>query len=213
MVRQSGSALSDEQRSMAVVSHLVTAADGDTLYRDVYLRRAAEILSPIVSEPQYDAVVANRTEVARLQAQARLAVAHQEWERVRELGTRAAVLQQSVQGVHGSFAVAETVYGTPTVVLDPLSPGLLSFCRRWSQAAQARDEVCAALGHLGRDDVGMRTLYAARKGALDALSYRAAGPWAATATRGRRRHRAQRLTSSSRCSRRSSAATWRRSSS
>jgi hypothetical protein len=170
MVRQSGSPLSDEQRSMAVVSHLVTAADGDTLYRDVYLRRASELLSPIVSEPQWEAMVANRAEVARLRAQARLAVAHQEWERVRELGTRAAALRHSVESVQGSLAVAEIVYGAPAVALDPLSPGLLSFCRRWSQAAQARDEVCAALTALGREDVGMRTLYAARKGTLDGLS-------------------------------------------
>ncbi len=169
MVPQSGSVPSDEQRSMAVVSHLVTAADGDTLYRDVYLRRASEILSPIVSEPQWAAFVANRAEVERLRTQARLAVAHQEWERVRELGTRAAALQQSLQRLQESLAVAEAVYGAPAVVLDPLSPGLLSFCRRWSQAAQARDEVCAALSRLAREDVGMQTVYAARKGALDAL--------------------------------------------
>lgn len=170
MVRQSEFAPSDAQRSMAVVSYLVTAADGDTLYRDVYLRRASEILSPIVSEPQCEAVVANRAEVDRLRAQARIAVAHQEWERVRELGTRAAALQQSLQRTQGSLAVAENVYGAPAVVLDPLSPGLLSFCRRWSQAAQARDEVCTALAHLEREDVAMRMLYSARKGALVALS-------------------------------------------
>jgi hypothetical protein len=169
MVRQSRSAPSDEQRSMAILSHLVTAADGDTLYRDVYLRRASEILSPIVSEPQYEAIVANRAEVERLRAQVRVAVARQEWERVRELGTRAAALQQSVQRAPGTLAVAENVYGAPAVVPDPLSPGLLAFCRRWSQAAQARDEACAALAHLGREDVDKQSFYAARRAALGAL--------------------------------------------
>ena len=171
MVRQSGSSpQSDEQRSLAIVSHLVTAADGDTLYRDVYLRRAAEILSPIVSEPLCEAMVANRAEVERLRPQVRLAVARQEWERVRELGKRAAALQQSIQHVHGPLAVAESVYMAPAVAPDPLSPGLVAFSRRWSQAAQAREEACAALAHLGRADVDMQALYAARKAALDALS-------------------------------------------
>lgn len=168
MAPQSASAPSDDQRSMAVVNSLVTAADGDTLYRDVYLRRASEILSPIVSEPQFEAMAANRAEGERLRAQVRLAVARQEWERVRELGTRAAALQQSLHHLQGALAVAEKVYGAPAVVPDPLSPGLLTFCRRWSQADQARDEACAALAHLAREHVDMRTLYDARKRALEA---------------------------------------------
>ena len=37
-----------QEGMLATVARLVTAADGDTLYRDVYLRRAAELLSPII---------------------------------------------------------------------------------------------------------------------------------------------------------------------
>ena len=169
MVPQSGAARSDEHLALAAVSHLVTVADGDTLYRDAYLRRAAEILSPVISERQRDAVIANRAEIARLRAQARLAIAQQEWDRLRDLGTRAATLQRMVLDLQGSLPLAEALYRAPAVALDPFSPGLLPFCGRWSQAAQARDEVCASLTALGREDVEMGALYAARKTALGAL--------------------------------------------
>jgi hypothetical protein len=39
----------DRDRVLATVTRLVTAADGDTLSRDVYLHRAAELLSPNVT--------------------------------------------------------------------------------------------------------------------------------------------------------------------
>jgi hypothetical protein len=51
MAKQSQSeAQGAQDRVLATIARLITAADGDTLYRDVYLRRAVELLSPIVPE-------------------------------------------------------------------------------------------------------------------------------------------------------------------
>jgi hypothetical protein len=153
---------------LATVTRLVTVADGDTLYRDVYLRRAAQLLSPVVTEAQYATALSNREQLGKLLAQARAAVGRQDWAQVKELSTRAGNLQRGLDAEQASFSAAEAVYGAPIVVLDPLSPGLTS--KRWARAGQARSEVSAALKELARDDASAADLYAARQRTLGALA-------------------------------------------
>lgn len=158
----------DEQNAgvLATVAELVTVADGDTLYRDVYLRRAAELLRPIVDESAYEGALQRRDQVTRLLAQARAAVTRDDWAEVRELGTRAAALQTSLDADRELLAVAASVYAAPPVALDPLSPGLA----RRSSAAQARSEVRAALNDLSARDAAARDLYRTRERALAAIA-------------------------------------------
>ena len=158
------------QDVLATVTRLVTVADGDTLYRDVYLRRAAELLSALVTEAHYASTLTNREQLAKLLAQARAAVGRQDWTQVRDLGTRAAALQRSLDAEEASLSAAESVYGAPIVMLDPLSPGLKPASKRWSGAGQARSETIAALATLAKEDSSARDLYASRQGALEALA-------------------------------------------
>ena len=162
----------DEQNAgvLATVAELVTVADGDTLYRDVYLRRAAELLRPVVDESAYEGALQRRDQVTRLLAQARAAVTRDDWAKVRELGTRAAALQTSLDAEQELLAVAASVYGAPPVALDPLSPGLARFAKRRSSAAQAQSEVRAALNDLGARDAAARDLYRARERAVAAVA-------------------------------------------
>jgi hypothetical protein len=166
----------DRDHVFATVARLVTAADGDTLYRDVYLRRAAELLSPIVTETTYQASIKSREQLTKLLAQARTSVTRQDWEKVRELGTSAAAIQRSLDADQGSLSAAEAVYSAPPVALDPLSAGLTRMSKRWSDAAAARAEVSAALGELAREDAKTGQLYASRQRALGALDVPGATP-------------------------------------
>jgi hypothetical protein len=155
---------------LATVAELVTVADGDTLYRDVYLRRAAELLTPVVGESAYELALERRDQLTRLLAQARAAVTREDWSKVRELGTRAAELQTVLDAEKEILSAAASVYGAPGVTLDPLSSGLVGFVKRWASAAQARDEVRATLNDLGTRDAAGRDLYAARERAVAAVA-------------------------------------------
>jgi hypothetical protein len=169
MAKQSASGAGQDD-PLATVARLVTAADGDTLYRDVYLRRAGELLAPIVTQAHYESALTSRDQLTSLLAQARAAVGRQDWAQVQELGNRAADLKHSLDTEQASLSAAETVYGAPVVALDPFSPGLTTSSKRWSGAAQARAEVSKALVELARDDPGAAQLYAARRSALEALA-------------------------------------------
>ena len=159
----------EHERIPTTVARLVTAADGDTLYRDAYLRRAAEILAPIITEERYESALRDRQQLERLRGQARAAISRQDWEQVRELGTGLAGLQRTLEAEQVALAAAESVYGAPPVALDPLSPGLIQFPGRWSDPTQARAETSEALAELARVDAANGTLYSARRAALDAI--------------------------------------------
>jgi hypothetical protein len=85
-----------ETHALATITRLVIAADGDTLCRDVYLRRALELLAPIVSEASWAAALTGHEQLARLLSQAQAAVARRDWPQVREVGARATALQRSI---------------------------------------------------------------------------------------------------------------------
>ncbi len=163
---------SDEQaRVLAIVARLATAADGDTVYRDVYLQRAAALLSPIVSNEHYQGSLTSREQLERLLAQARAAINREDWLQVRDLGARASAVQKALDAEKDLLAVAETIYGAAVTALDPLSPGVTG-SKRWAEPARAREEVCAALAKLEADDPTAHALYTARRKVLDALTLR-----------------------------------------
>jgi hypothetical protein len=161
---------------LATVTHLVTAADGDTLYRDIYLRRAAELLAPVLSATDYDAALTRREHLNAVLAQARTAVGRQDWAKVRELATRAAQLRSALDDEQAALVVADAVYGAPPMVLDPLSPGIGGASARWSTAEEARLAVSAATAALAEADPGLRQLYGERARALDAIRVPGAVP-------------------------------------
>ena len=56
------------------VPHLIEAATADTIYRDVYLRRARDLFSPTLDEPGYRAIESMQKEVDEVVRHTRSAV-------------------------------------------------------------------------------------------------------------------------------------------
>lgn len=162
-----------EQSVLEAVGRLATAAEGDPLFRDAYLGRAAALLAPFVTEAQYDMALERREQCGRLLAQARAAIGRQDWEQVRELGRRAEDLQGAIDAEAARVGAAESIYAAPPAVLDPLSPGLPP-SKRWPDPTQARADVTSALRDLARDDPSARALYEGRLHALEGLELRGA---------------------------------------
>src|SRR5262245_32205458 len=105
-------------KAHAVIGLLVRAADGDTLFRDLYLLRARELLDPMFAESAYRGAAAGREEAERCLQQARVAAARRDWERVRDLSGRADALQRSLATTQELSAMAASVYDAPPVALD-----------------------------------------------------------------------------------------------
>jgi hypothetical protein len=165
----------------AIVGLLVRAADGDTLFRDVYLLRARELLAPVFAESRYRSAVGEREEAERSLQQARLAAGRRDWERVRDLSSRAAALQRSLEATHDLCVLGGSVYDAPAVALDLFSPGL-AVPGKDSRGLHA--DVVDALGQLESADASGAQLYAARRAALAALRQSEATPASSEAKAG-----------------------------
>ena len=147
-----------------VVRLLVTAASGDVLMRDTYLRRARVLLGGCCTEERYRSAVQERATVERLVAQSRVAVGRQEWDQVEELAGRAVQLRHDLDAAKDALALGEEVYDSSPVALDPFSRGLGQFAK--VDVARVRADTLAALERLAAADSDNRALYAARRDAL-----------------------------------------------
>lgn len=148
---------------------LLQAAAGDTPYRDVYLRRARELVSEVLSETDYRDLAAGRTSVDQWLEKSKAAVQRQDWATVQALSQRAATMRRAIDANAGAMTVAESVYDAPVVVFDPYSRGLEVLARKDGDARTARAETLAALAAIERDDESLRALCAWRRDALDEL--------------------------------------------
>jgi hypothetical protein len=167
-----------------LIHHLIKAAEADTGYRDLYLRRAAERLEPSLSRAEYDHLKNQGTALDQLLQETRQAVSRQNWSRVQELSTRVASLRSGVEGKQAELQLAEAVYGAPEVVVDPFSSGFDVLLGRSGQAnATLRDEAVAALGALERADRDLSSLYAARRGHFAKITITATQPIESASTK------------------------------
>ena len=195
---------------LATVARLVTAADGDTLYRDVYLRRAAELLvADRRPRPTTSRAVTSREqldEAARAGARGGGAPGLGAGPRARDARGRHCSARWTPSRRRSPPRRRST--GRRPCVLDPLSPGLTSFSKRWSDAgAGARGGERGARGARARRCRGAASC--TRRGSARSRRSTVAGA-AAPAGRGADRgSAAPPRTSSSRRSRRSSGATRR----
>jgi hypothetical protein len=151
---------------------LTAAAEGDTVYRDLYLQRAAELLLPFLSPTQYEQLRGQQATLESLLAQTRRAVGRQDWQQVEELTARATALRQLVDEKHEELALALAVYEAPDVTFDPFSPGfsgLIDFGGK--SPATLREELLGTLTALVQADPEWSDLYAQRQTSVTALSF------------------------------------------
>jgi hypothetical protein len=168
-----------------VIRHLITAADADTAYRDLYLRRAAERLDPSLSRAQYEQLKEQPAILEHLLEESRKAVARQDWARVQELAGRAAGVRSLMEDKQAELEIAELVYGAAEVIIDPFSSVFDVLLGKTGQAkAGLRDELVAALNALEKTDGDWSSLYAGRRGYFAGLSISAGEPTTGKATKG-----------------------------
>ena len=115
--------------SVQLVPRLLEIGAVDTVYRDVYLARAATLLGARVSAQEFQQLDRQRAEVAEIQPAIARAVERGNWAGVKELSERVASLRQALEDKRALLEMARAVYAVGDVKLDPFSPGLQAFAR------------------------------------------------------------------------------------
>lgn len=150
---------------------LLDARKGDPLYGDRYAARAAEILQPQLPEETYEALRDSEDTVAEASRQSQLALLHGEWARVKELAAQIGSLRRSAVARREEMELAQQIYGSPEVPIDPFSPGFGALFGGSSEAlARRRDELVRTLDNLAAQDPDWADLYSERRRDFAALA-------------------------------------------
>ena len=162
----------EQSGGIEVVQHLVVAAEQDTVFRDLYLQRAALRLEPHFSRAQYDRLKTQPAQLEQLMQETRRAVAQQDWTRVQELAAEVSALKGPSSITQADLELADKVYGGSEVAIDPFSWALDALLGRSGQSkASLRDQLVAALSALEQEESEWAALFAARRGYFAALQF------------------------------------------
>ena len=165
------------EHAMQIVSNLEEVARIDTIYRDLYLRRARGLLTPVLAEGEYRRCRKEGEAIDDLLRQLRSTLARHEWSRVQSLADQIRVRRQALDRNRAELDLATRVYDARDVPLAPFAPGLPGLTGRSARAlAELKDRVVTALASLERDDPGFGGFYADRRSCLEALPLTMADP-------------------------------------
>jgi len=153
--------------ALDTVQGLIEVADIDTVYRDVYLRRARGLLVGVLSLDEYRGMKGVQRAVDEAVRESKAAAMMQDWKRVAERAEHAEQLRRGAEAKAAVMTVGALVYDAPTVVIDPFSPGL----EKPGQAlGEIRDLAVRNLVRLANSDASLAGFYEGRRAFLAGLA-------------------------------------------
>ena len=163
------------------------AANADTVYRDFYLRRARQLLSPSLDESAYRSIGTTQTEVEDVLRRSRTAVLQRDWAQAAELSGRIDSMRQRLAKMGKLAAIGKEVYEAEPIVFDPFSPGKHLGANAQASQAGRRTHAMDALASLAKLDSGAKPFYEKRRSYFSGLEVKSA----AVSQKGAQRDRAQ----------------------
>ena len=157
------------------VPHLIEAATADTMYRDVYLRRARDLFSPTLDEPGYRAIESMQKEVDEVVRHTRSAVVQFDWKKAVELSGQVDRMRKAIEAQAGIAPLAQQVYDAEIVAFDPFSPGKHLGAHAQATLAGVRTQLLETLASLGKVDTPFTEFYEQRRGYFSGLELGSGG--------------------------------------
>jgi hypothetical protein len=154
-----------------LISELMDIGTVDTVYRDLYVRRARSLLAGVFSIEELRQVEMSQLELATLPVSIARALQRGDWPLVKKLSSRAEAVRAVVESKRHWIDIARGVYVDTEIKLDPFSPGLLRFTRVAAQALPAlQARTVERLTSLERADQRWQEFYSARRRAFQQRS-------------------------------------------
>ena len=161
--------MAKDPNTIKTVGLLVEVAKGDTVYRDIHLRRARQLLSSTFDEANYRAVGSSEKEIEDLTSRSRTAVLHREWAQAAEISARIESLRQRLATTRNLAAIGKEVYEADPVVFEPFSPGKHLGAQAQAGQADLRSQLSDSLASLAKLDSAASAFYEKRRSYFAAL--------------------------------------------
>jgi len=154
----------------AAVASLVEVAALDTVYGDVYLRRARELLGGVLSLSQYRAREQVERDIAEAVRQSKVATMLQDWQKAAALAEQAERMRREAAATAALSELGAKVYDAAAVAVDPFSPGFEALPGYNPDLPAVRDALAAKLAALERADAAEAGFYRERRAFFTALT-------------------------------------------
>src|SRR5215813_11652795 len=102
--------MAKDTNATKAVGLLIEVANADTVYRDLFLRRARQLLSATLDESGYRAIGSIDKEIEDLMRRSRSAVLQRDWDQVAQLSAQADGLRQRKASMGNLAAIGKDVY-------------------------------------------------------------------------------------------------------
>ena len=147
--------------TIETVGLLIGAAKSDTIYRDIYVGRARELLSPTLDQSGYRAIPTQK-EIDDLMHRARSALLQRNWGEAAEVSAQADHLSQTMAAMERLAGIGKDVYDPDIVAFDPFSPGKHLGLHSQANQPALRTQLLDTLASLGKNDSGFGAFYEKR---------------------------------------------------
>lgn len=179
--------MAKDANTTKAVGLLIEAANADTVYRDLYLRRARQLLSATLDESAYRAIGSSEKEIENLMRRSRSAVLQRDWGQAAELSAQADSLRQRQAATGQLASIGKDVYDAVTLAFDPFSPGKHLGPQSEANQPVVRKQLMDNLASLGKLDPSLAGSYEKRRSYFSSLELAGATP----SQKGQQRDRAQ----------------------
>jgi hypothetical protein len=152
-----------------VVGLLIEVANADTVYRDLYLRRARQLLNATLDESAYRVIGSTEKEIEDLMRRSRSAVLQRDWDQVAKLSAQADGLRQRKAAMGDMATIGKDVYDADTVAFDPFSPGKHLGPQSEANQPVVRKQLLDTLASLGKLDPSLGASYEKRRSYFSSL--------------------------------------------
>jgi hypothetical protein len=168
--------MAKDANATKAVGLLVEASNTDTVYRDLYLQRARQLLSATLEESAYRAIGSTEKEIEDLMRRSRSAVVQRDWDQAAQLSAQAEGLRQRKASMGNLANIGKDVYDAGTVAFDPFSPGKHLGSQSEANQPAARKQLTDTLVSLGRLDPTYAASYEKRRNYFAGLELAGTGP-------------------------------------
>jgi len=179
--------MAKDANTIKLVGLLVELAKLDTVYRDVHLRRARELLGSTLDESAYRAIGSTATEIDDMMRLSRTAVLHRDWGKAAELSAKIDSLRQRQTSMGNLAAIGKEVYEADSVAFEPFSPGKHLGTRAHEGQGEVLAQLLSTLASLVKLDPASSAFYEKRRNYFSGLEVKSA----AVAQKGQQRDRSQ----------------------
>ena len=159
-----------DENKISLIEKIIGVADVDTVFRDIYIEHARDLLSDTLAPDDYQDIIREKNMLTRLPNLINEAMDKNDWKTVQELSVRMKNLHRWTESNQYLFDIGREVYSANDIYLNPFSPGMYHEAGvKIDEIPTIRKDIIKKLDDIISSDESMHDFYTTRKNYFSSL--------------------------------------------